>query len=190
MSFHFTDKQWKAIRSVRKSWPDDIDWVLARGTVEQLGRTSIMMRASRSHLGPPVDIRNSLRTALRLNRKLQAAMNALPAPLRGSSPDPNLEEQDRRLQSLLVHYEYLAGPQFRGQKDPHRHYLEIGLLTLWVDLFDGDTSFARKLDGPPYGPLVEFLTLTLGAITGVAPGPAGIAKIIEQYRKQFPSFPY
>ena len=171
VSFQFTDEQWKAIRSVRKSWPDDIDWVQVRGTMEQLGRMYLMVRAQRSHLGSPVKIRNRLRTALRLIRKLQAAMNALPDPLRGSSPDSNLEEQDRRLQSWLVRYEYLAGPQFRGRKDPYRHWLELGLLTLWIDLFKGDTSFSRKLDGTPYGPLVEFLTLTLHAITGSAPGP-------------------
>ena len=45
VSFQFTDEQWEAIRSVRKSWPDDIDWVLARGTMEQLGRTWLMMRS-------------------------------------------------------------------------------------------------------------------------------------------------
>jgi hypothetical protein len=117
-------------------------------------------------------------------------MNALPAPLRGSSPDHNLEDQDRRLQGLLAHYEYLAGPQFRGRKVPNRHWLELGLLTLWTDLFKGDLSFSRKLDGTPYGPLVKFLKLTLHAITGTAPGPAGIAKIIVRYRKQFPYFPY
>ena len=80
--------------------------------------------------------------------------------------------------------------QFRGRKDPYRHWLELGLLALWIDLFEGDLSFSRKLDGTPYGPLVEFLTLTLHAITGSAPGPAGIAKIIDQYRKQRPYFPY
>ena len=190
VSFQFNDEQWEAIRSLRKNWPDDIDWVLARDVIERLGRISLMLRAQRSHLGSPVKIRDGLRTALRLIRELQAAMNALPDPLRESSPDPNLEEQDRRLQSWLVHYEYLAGPTFRGRKDPYRHWLELGLLALWIDLFDGDLSFSRKLDGTPYGPLVEFLTLTLHAITGSAPGPAGIAKIIEQYRKQRPHFPY
>jgi hypothetical protein len=68
-------------------------------------------------------------------------MDALPVDIRESSPDINLEE--RRLQSWLVRYEYYAGPQFRGQKDPNRHWLELGLLTLWVDLFNGDTSFTR-----------------------------------------------
>jgi hypothetical protein len=190
VSFQFTDEQWKAIRSVRKSWPDGIDWVLARDAIERLGRVFLTGRAQRSHLGSPVKIRNGLRTALRLTRELQAAMNALPAPLRGSSPDHNLEEQDRRLQGLLAHYEYLAGPQFRGRKDPNRHWLELGLLTLWTDLFKGDLSFARKPDGTPYGPLVKFLKLTLHAITDSAPGPDGLAKIIEQYRKKWPYFPY
>jgi hypothetical protein len=135
-----------------------------------------------------VKIRNRLRTALRLTRELQAAMKALPAPLRGSSPDLNLEEQHRSLQSSLDHYEYLAGPRFRGRKDPHRHWLELGLLTLWIDQFKGASSFSRQLDGTPCGPLV--LTLALHAMTGSAPGPNGLAKIIEQYRKQRPRFPY
>jgi hypothetical protein len=68
--------------------------------------------------------------------------------------------------------------------------LALGLLALWIDLFDGDLSFSRKLDGTPFGPLVEFLTLTLRAITGRAPGPDGIAKIIDQYRKKRPDLPY
>jgi hypothetical protein len=34
VSFQFTDEQWQAIRGLRKSWPDDIDWVLARGAIE------------------------------------------------------------------------------------------------------------------------------------------------------------
>jgi hypothetical protein len=110
-------------------------------------------------------------------------MNALPAPLRENTPDPDLEHLDRRLQGLLPNYEYLAGPAFRGRKDPYRHHLALGLVALWFDLLKGDLSFSRKLDGTPYGPLVEFLTLTLHAITGSAPGPAGIAKIIDQYRR-------
>ncbi len=179
VSFQFTDKQWKAICSVRKSWPGGIDWVLARHTMEQLARTWLMMRASRLRLGPPVEFRNRLRT-----RKFQAAMKALLYPLRGIGPT------DQWLQGLLLHYEYLAGRTFRGRKDPHRHWLQLGLLALWTDLFKGDLSFARKDDETPYGPLVEFLTLTLHAITGSAPGPHGIAKIIQRYKEEWPKFPY
>ena len=157
--------------------------------MELLGQTWQVMQAQRD-LGSPVTIRDRLRTMLRLIRKLQAAMNALPDPFRGSSPDPNLEQLYRGFQSWLVRYEYLAGPAFRGPRDPYRHWLEVGLLTLWTDLFTGVISFSRKLDGTPRGPLVEFLTLTLHAITGSAPGPTGIAKIIEKYRKQRPCFPY
>jgi hypothetical protein len=110
-------------------------------------------------------------------------MNALPEPIRGNSPDPNLEEQDRRLQSWLDRYELLAGPTFRGRKDPIRFLVEVRLLALWIGQLDGDLSFSRKLDGTPYGPLVEFLTSTLQAIINTAPGPDGIAKIIDQHRK-------
>jgi len=188
VNFRFTDEQWKAIRSVRKRWSDDIDWALARAAIERLGRGSLVLPAERSRLGSPVEIRNKLRTSLRLTRQLQAAINALPTPLRGNSPDPNLEKLERRLQGSLLHYDYLAGPRFRGRRNPYRDWLQLGLLALWIDLFKGDLSFARRLDGTPYGPLVKFLTLTLRAITGSAPGPAGIAKIIEQYRKG-PYFP-
>jgi hypothetical protein len=111
-------------------------------------------------------------------------MKALLYPLRGISPT------DQWLQGLLLHYEYLAGPAFRGRKDPHRHWLQLGLLALWTDLFKGDLSFSRKLDGTPHGSLVEFFTVTLHAVTGTAPRPTGIAKIIEKYRKQRPHFPY
>jgi hypothetical protein len=186
VSFRFTDEQWEAIRSVRKDWPDHIDWVMVRDEIEEVGREALQMRHNRLYLGPPVGIRNSLRKVLRLRRELQAAMKTLPESIRGSSPDPNLEEQDRRLQSWLVRYELIAGPAFRGRKDPVRAWLEIGLLARWIGLLDGDLSFSRKLDGTPCGPLVEFLTLTLKAILGTAPGPDGTAKIIDQYRKAVP----
>jgi hypothetical protein len=80
-------------------------------------------------------------------------------------------------------YEHYAGPLYRGRSDPTRVNLEIDLLEYWTDKLGGQLSFSRKLDGTPCGPLVEFLTLTLHAITGSAPGPAGIAKIIDLYRK-------
>jgi hypothetical protein len=188
VSFRFTDEQWKAICSVRESWPGDIDWVQARDGIERLGRTFLMVRTQRSHLGSPVKIRDGLRTALRLIRELHAAMNALPAPLRECSPDPTLEDLDRRLRRLLVGFEYLAGPTFRGRRDPHRNYLELGLFAFWKYQLNGDLSFSRRVDGTPFGPLVKFLTLTLHAITGSAPGPAGIAKIIDRCRKG-PYFP-
>lgn len=111
--------------------------------------------------------------------------NALPEPIRRSA-DPDLDEQERWLQSWLDRYESITGPGFRSRKDPIRVWLEIRLLARWIVYSDGDIrdlSFSRKLDGTPCGPLVEFLTLTLNAILGTAPGPDGIAKIIDQHRK-------
>jgi len=167
---------------VRKSWPDHIDLVMVRDEIEKLGLEAAQMRHNRSYLGPPSKIRNSLRRVLRLRRELQADMNALPEPIRGSSADTNLEE-DRRLQSWLDRYELLAGPAFRGRKDLIRFLVEVRLLAIWIALLEGDLSFSRMLDGTPSGPLVEFLTLTLQAIMNTAPGPDGIAKIIAQHRK-------
>ena len=184
MSFRFTDEQWEAIRSVRKTWPfPAVDWAELRDKLEEAGREARQLRHNRLYLGSPVEIRNNLRRVMRLRRELQAAMIALPEPIRGSSPDPNLVAQDRRLQSWLDRYEQIAGPAFRGRKDPIRVSLEIRLLAIWISYLEEDLSFSRKLDGTPYGPLVEFLTLTLKAILGTAPGPAGIAKIIDQHRK-------
>ena len=45
VSFHFTDEQWEAIRSVRKSWPTGINWVILRDVMERLGRISLILRA-------------------------------------------------------------------------------------------------------------------------------------------------
>jgi hypothetical protein len=138
VSFDFTDAQWEAIRSVRKSWPDCIDWVTVRDEIEEVGREALQLRHNRFYLGPPVKIRNSLRKVMRLRRELQAAMKELPEPIRGSSPDTNLEEQDRRLQSWLDRYELIAGPDFRGRKDPIHFWLEVRLLARWIGLLDGD----------------------------------------------------
>jgi hypothetical protein len=184
VSFRLEDEQWEAIRSLHKNWPDDIYCSDTRDVIERLGRMFLLLKAQRSHLGAPVKIRDRLRTTLRLLRELQAAVNALPYPLPESSPDFNLEEQERWLQGWLDHYEYYAGPRFRGRKDPYRHWLELGLLAVWIELLGGTPSFSRKLDGTPYGPLIEFLRLAMNAITGSAPSPAAIAKIIEQYRKR------
>ena len=94
---------------------------------------------------------------------------------------------------MLLRYEYLAGPAFRGRRDPSRKNLELGLIALWMDPLKGRLSFSRNLGGAPSGPLVKFLTLTLRAITGNAPGPDGISKIIDRCRKgpyfKGPDFP-
>ena len=78
---------------MRRSWPDDIDWVFARDAIEHLGRDELLKRSLRWGWGSPVKIRNNLRRALRLTRELQAVINALPAPLLGSSPDPILKSR-------------------------------------------------------------------------------------------------
>jgi hypothetical protein len=101
VSFQLTEEQWAAIRSVRTSWPDHIDWIKVRDEIEKVGQEAQQMRHNRRHLGPPVKIRDNLRRVLRLNRELQAAMTSLPELLRESIPDLNLEGQDRRLQSWL-----------------------------------------------------------------------------------------
>jgi hypothetical protein len=176
-----TDEQWQAICSIRNDWHAGIDWSGARQEIEAIGYLFHFGRTQRMQLGSPVTIRNRLRTLLRETRKLQSGLNALPAPFRGN--DPGLDALDQRLQSYLFIYDYFGGEAFRGRRDPYRLELEDRLLKLWTDWLGGELSFSRKLDNTPYGPLIEFLTLTLQAITGSAPGPDRLAKMIDQYRK-------
>ena len=183
VSFQFTDEQWGAIRSVRKSWPDDIDWVLARDTMERLGRMFLMVRAQRSHLGSPVKIRDRLRTALRLIRELQAAMNALPVRFAEAAQILILKSRIGGYKACLFATSILPDRSFVAAKTHIAIGLSLVSLRSGLICLTEILSFSRKLDGTPHGPLVEFLTLTLAAITGSAPGPDGIAKIIDQVQK-------
>jgi hypothetical protein len=179
----FTDEQWAAIQAVRDDWPDGIDWPEARRNIERTGGYFSTVRALRTQLGNPVWIRDSLRKLLQQTRDLQSALYALPIVFHGGSPDAGLAVLDIRLQSYLRNFEYLGGPAFRGRSDPYRVWLEDGLIETWRTDLHGDLSFARKPNNTPYGPLVEFLGLSLRAIVGKAPGPSGLAKIIDQNRK-------
>jgi hypothetical protein len=182
----FTEEQWTAIRAVRDDWPDDIDWSEIRGDIEGTGSVYWSMRNSRLEWGPPAKFCKRLDSLLRQSRELQGALKKLPDKLFALGPDPGLNylnSLDRWLQGLLLAYERLAGPEFSGRSDYYRDWLYQGLLEEWEGPLGGDLSFSRRLDNTPYGPLIDFLTLTVKAILGKAPGPSRMAKIIEQYRK-------
>jgi hypothetical protein len=184
----FTEAQWsaiwKTIRSIdRDEWPDGIE-AQARESIELSGWTFWNMRHLRLQLGPPAKLLKSLKSLLRQTRKLQDALTAsLPDKLLALGPVPQpLERLDQWLQGLLMIYETVTGPQFSRRSDAHRNWLYVRLLETWESL-GGQLSFSREQPANrPYGPLIEFLTLTVTAILGKAPGPSGMAKIIDQYR--------
>jgi hypothetical protein len=185
----FTEAQWsaiwKTIRSIdRDEWPDGIE-AQARQDIELSGWTFCEMRRQRLQLGPPAKLLKSLKSLQRQTRKLQDALTAsLPDKLLALGPDPQpLERLDQWLQGLLMIFENLAGPQFSRRSDYYRNWLYDRLLTHWAESLGGQLSFSREQPAnKPYGPLIKFLTLTVTAILGKAPGPSGMAKIIDQYR--------
>lgn len=179
----FTEEQWRAICSIRDNWPDGIDWLEVRSEIERLGETFWWMRQNRLQFGPPGKFGETLKRLLRQTHKLQDALKALPDRVLADAPDPRLKLLERRLQDwLLLSEMILTRPSFSRRSDAYREWLCAGLLGEWVGRLGGNLSFSRKLDNKPYGPLIDFLTLTLKAILGEAPGPSGIAKIIERYR--------
>jgi hypothetical protein len=174
----FTDQQWEAIRLLlpREEKPSD------RGDIELTGRVFWIMRKQRLALGPPLKVFKQLEALQRKSYELQDALKALPDKLRPLAPDLDLAKLDNWLWALFIAFGSLAGPAFSRNRDAYRDRLYYGLLGHWEKL-GGSFSFSRKPDGLPYGPLIDFLTLTMKAIAGKAPGPSGIAKIIDQYRK-------
>jgi hypothetical protein len=174
----FTDEEWEAIRLLlpREEKPSD------RGDIELTGRVFWYMRESRLQCGPPLKVFKQLEALQRKSYELQDALKALPDTLRPLAPNLDLAKLDNWLWALFIAFGGLAGPSFSRNRDAYRDWLYKLLLGHWEEL-GGSFSFSRKLDGSPYGPLINFLTLTMRAIAGKAPGPSGIAKIIERYRK-------
>jgi hypothetical protein len=198
----FTEEDWQAIRSVRDDWPDGVDWLAVRRRLEARGRRYWMDTVSRKSSGPPAKIRKRLERLLQQIRNLQVEVKSLPdyvlrhAPDSGDelldsapvfsfepAPDFGFKPQEQWLQDWLFAYENADRAPFSGSRDPVRDLLLYeSLLEQWVAPLGGKLAYSRRLDGTPYGPLIEFLTITLKAYLGKAPGPHGIAKIIERYR--------
>jgi hypothetical protein len=59
------------------------------------------------------------------------------------------------------------------------------LMSVWIEA-GGKLDYSRKKDDPgtPYGPLVDFLVLTLEAVLGKTYQPSGIAKMIDRHRPE------
>lgn len=174
----FTDEEWDCIRAVLPTQEEPND----RSEIEIIGAAFWDMRRSRSQHGSPAKLRKRLEILQRQSRDLQEGLKALPDRLRASAPHPDLTELDRWLWALLMTFGVLAGPPFSKNRDLYRDWLYDALLERWEAL-GGELSFSRRLDNTPYGPLIDFLMMTVKAIVGKAPGASGMAKIIEQHRK-------
>jgi hypothetical protein len=174
----FTDQEWESIRAVLPT-----EEPRHRRGIESIGQAFWIMRESRLQLGRPVEIRKRLESLQRQSRELQEALRALPDGLRSSAPHPDLDPLDRWLEVVVMIFGVLSGPQFSRNRDLYREWLYDALLDHWEGQLGGTLSFSRKPDGTPYGPLIDFLILTVKAVVGKAPGPSGIAKVIDQYRK-------
>lgn len=174
-----TEEEWQAIRSVRVDWPDDIEWPKVRKHIEVQGLAYWTGHEGRNAFGLPPKMRKTLGGLLRQVRKLREGMKSLPRHVLIDGPDVSFEALEQRLEDWLFIYNALDGPSFSGRRDYYRDDLYQELLQLWVDPLEGRLSYSRKLDGTPYGPLIDFLTIIVTAILGKAPGPSGMAKIID-----------
>jgi hypothetical protein len=180
----FSDEQWHALRSVRDDWPDGVDWWEFRRQAEAQGWNYWQMHEGKKRFGKPSAIHKRLKAAEGYLRKMQAELRSLPDHVTHSAPD--LAPMDHWLQDSLPFYEILEArfaDGFAGRSDYYRDMLCESLLSEWVNTLGGELSFSRRLDGTPYGPLIDFLSIALTAILGRAPGASGLAKMIDQYRK-------
>jgi hypothetical protein len=180
----FNDQQWQALRSVREDWPDGVDWIGFRWKLEGQGQIYWSQHEGRQKFGKPSMIRKRLKAVERHLHKMQAEQRSLQDHVTLSAPD--LAPMKQWLQDSLSFYEILEGRfayGFTGRSDYYRDKLCEWLLIEWVNTLGGQLSYSRRLDGTPYGPLIHFLSTILRAILGRGPGPSGIAKMIDQYRK-------
>ena len=177
----FSDQQWQALRSVREDWPDGVDWVGFRWELEGQGQLYWTQHECRQKFGKPSVIRKRLKAVERHLRKMQAELRSLQDH---EVRAPDLAPMEQWLQDSLSCYEGLGrfDHGFTGRSDFYRDMLCYGLITEWVNTLGGDLSFSRDQHETPCGPLIDFLSITLKPILGKAPGPSGLAKIIDQYR--------
>ncbi len=181
----FTDEQWAALRAVRDDWPEGVDWSEFRRKLDGQGRMYWSQHEGRKQFGLPPKMRKRLEGLLRQSRKLQGDLSSLPRHVLYGAPDFGFNAVEEWLQNWLFIYKSLEGPDafgFSGRSDYYRDMLCKWLVVEWGDTLGGELSFARDQYEVPYGPLIDFLSITLTAILGKAPGPSGLAKIIDQYR--------
>jgi hypothetical protein len=181
-----SETQWQIISSIPNDWPDGIDW---RSMIEQAGRQFWGALAERKMWlknlrgENPARERDKVDGVLRLIRRLEKAW-ADSSLDEADLPDPGLKLREQRAEVWLYNYGTWVTP-YVGQSDPTQELLEWKLMTIWIDA-GGKLDYSRKKDDPgtPYGPLVDFLALTLEAILGKTYQPSGIAKMIDRHRPE------
>jgi hypothetical protein len=184
-----SEEQWQAIRSTRENWPEDVDW---RRAIEWIGQDYWEMRALKEMWvnelrgTQPAKQREKLRKAWILMRQLEKVLAELAdVGLFGDDfPLPNFNWPVHRIEEWLSDYNFLVRP-FAGQSNPIQSELEWRLMKLW-ERSGGMLRYSRRKDDPgtPYGPLIDFLTLTLNAILGKTLKPSGVARVIDRHRGQ------
>ncbi|XIA64700.1 hypothetical protein ACFIOY_38930 [Bradyrhizobium sp. TZ2] len=182
-----SEAQWEAIRSTRTKWPNGIDW---RREIELVGQDYWDALATREMWvkklrgKQPAMQRKKVYKALLLTQQSDKALARLENDglLDDDFLHPDLKSPENRLEAWLSDYDFWVRP-FAGKSNPIQTELEWRLIHIWKRS-GGKVNWSRKTygHGTPYGPLVEFLTLTLDAILGKVPGPSGIAKMIDRHR--------
>jgi hypothetical protein len=173
----FSEEQWQIIRSVRKTWPADIDWQKVREKLEQHGRDFWSRRTSR--LQRPPGERKKLERWLKSVNRMREEMKEPTDDL--DSPTKLLQ---KRIEERLIGYDFEQ--TFKGRADAHREGLYWCVMHVWTETLDGPLTFSRDQhdasDSPaPTGPLVKFLLAVLWPILGdESPGAHGIGDIIRK----------
>jgi hypothetical protein len=183
-----SEAEWQAILSSRKDWPSSFD---LRSEIELIGRSywkAENIRAiwvKRLPGKQPAKQRRKIERALLLMRQARGATAEL---LKdglfddGSFGPDGISRQEHLLEDWLSDYDVWVRP-FAGKSNPIQTDLEAELMRLWTRS-GGKLRYKRLKDdvGTPDGPLISFLMLSIKTILGRAPGPSGIAKMIDRHR--------
>jgi hypothetical protein len=180
------EELWKAIRLVRRKWPDEIDWPKVHRLIEEAFQEFSEVTALREERGRSVRYKEVLQSAqshaIDLASRFLELQTLSPQgdDLEGL-PDPKIYID--RLDYLRAQYDIWSTP-FGGRKNRIRETLINRLLSVWEEELHGQIRSSKNKVDEPIGPLLRFLTLTLTAITGEAPRPSGIKSIIDQAKKR------
>jgi hypothetical protein len=185
-----SEAQWQAIRSTR-NWPGSSDW---RGEIEKWAQLFWEKQEKRKIWIERLRGKQAARENKRVNRVLLLTIELQQewAKLANDDdhfseddlPDPSLKLRMQRLTAWLSNYSTWV-TQFFGNSDPIQEGLERQLMSTWIEA-GGQLDYSRKKNhaGTPYGPLVDFLALTLEAVLGKKYQPSGIAAMIDRQRRR------
>ena len=183
-----SEAEWQAILSSRKDWPGGIG---LRSEIELIGRSYWKaeniraMWVGRLPAKQSAKQRKKIEKALLLMRQARGTMAELlkDGVLDDGSFDPDgMSRQEHLLEDWLSDYDVWVRP-FAGKSNPIQTDMEAELIRLWTRS-GGKLRYKRLKDdaGTPGGQLIAFLRLSIQAILGTAPGPSGIAKMIDRHR--------